>query len=575
LTGPVHDAKVARRLERFHVPSPSSSSSGTSPTPVLRIVPLGGLGEIGMNCLAIEYGDHRVVVDCGVTFPDAPFGTNLIHPDFSYLTARKKDFRAIVVTHGHEDHIGAIPFLLRQANVPVYGPGHALELVRTRLEEDGPITATLIETSPRKTFDIGPFRFDPIRVTHSIADATALAIETPAGTVIHTGDFKIEDDPLDGEEFDEDAFRSHAERGVRLLLSDSTNSFTPGFAGREEDVAHSLEKIIAGHPGRVIVALFASNVHRLRSLFDIARREKRRVVLLGRSLRRHVETAVKTDYLEDQGDLLVHPDDAQLIPPRELMVLATGTQGEPPAALARLAARTHPALLLDRGDRVIMSSRVIPGNDRPVHAIIDELIRLGVEVRFRGTDPDVHASGHAHVSEQKKMIELVRPRAFVPVHGTRAHLERHAALARTLGIEDVLVIENGSVIEVHPDRLVQAGSVPVGRVHVDQASRVVSDDVLRDRGALAEAGAAFVVLELDQRGTPKRRPRVRTRGVLPDGARASLLDEAAVYVADDLASARGNLDDDAASERARGALRRFFRRELGSKPVCEAFVVRR
>jgi ribonuclease J len=547
----------------------------TTRTPVVRIVPLGGLGEIGMNCLVIEYGNDRVAIDCGVTFPDAPFGTNLVHPDFSYLSSQKDALRAIVLTHGHEDHIGAIPFLLRQANVPVYGPRHALELVKTRLDEEPELEATLIETSPRKTFEIGPFTFDPIRVTHSIADATALAIKTPAGTIVHTGDFKIEEDPLDGEEFDEDAFRAHAESGVRLLLSDSTNSFTPGTARREEDVASSLEKLIAGHRGRVIVALFASNIHRLRSLFDIARREKRRVALLGRSLRRHVETAIKTGYLPDQSDILVMPDLAQTIAPGELLALATGTQGEPPAALARLAARTHPALLLERGDRVIMSSRVIPGNDRPVHAIIDDLLRLGVEVRFRGTDPDVHASGHAHRSEQEKMISLVRPRAFVPVHGTRAHLEQHAALARSLGVEDVVVIENGSVIEVHPDRLVQAGQVAVGRVHVDGSNRVVSDEVLRDRGALAEAGTAFVLVELDSRGTPKRRPRIRTRGVLPQGARTTLLDEAAVYVADDLAAAKPGLDDDAASERARGALRRFFRRELGSKPVCEAFVVRR
>jgi ribonuclease J len=547
----------------------------STPTSV-RLIPLGGLGEIGMNCMALEHDGQIVLLDCGITFPDEPVGVNLIHPDFTWLEQREDDVVGVVLTHGHEDHFGALPFLLRWLDVPVFGPPYALALVRHRLAEHDLDDVELHQTSPGKRFEVGPFTFEPIRVTHSIADSTALAIETPAGLVVHTGDFKIEEDPTDGEHFDRNRFRELGERGVRLLLSDSTNAFASGRTGEERDVQGALLQLVAPSPERVVVALFASNIHRLRSMLEIAEATGRRVLLLGRSMRRHIETATETGYLAARSALFVTPDEARDLPRRKLLVLATGTQGEAAAALARLAAKRHPDLDLDAGDLVILSSRIIPGNERSVFHLINDFARRGIEVRHRGDAPDVHVSGHAHRDEQRMMMDLTRPRAFLPVHGTLIHLQAHAATAREAGIEQTIVAENGAVIELTPDNLEVVGQVPSGRVHIDRAGVEVTDDMLRDRRLLGELGMAVVVVEVDASGRVGTRPRITQRGVLPDDTDVTLLDEAGDYVADavERVHSRGRSADDL-EERASVALRRFFRRELGIKPLCHARVITR
>ena len=526
-----------------------------------------------MNCLAIETEGTIIVVDCGLTFPDQRNGVSVIHADFEWLLDNGGQVRAVVLTHGHEDHIGALPFLLRDLDVPVYGPPYTLELLRDRLEEHGLEAQELHRTEPGKVFEVGPFSIEPIRVTHSIADATALLLQTPAGTIVHTGDFKIEDGPTDGEAFDAARFREAGDRGVALLLSDSTNVTVPGWTGSERSVWDTLEELVRAHPGRVAVAVFASNVHRLRSLFAIARTTGRRLCLLGRSIHRHVAAATATGYLETVQDILVEPERARSVPREQLLVVCTGTQGEPRAALTRLAEGRHRDLRLEPGDLAVLSSRLIPGNDQAVYDLINLLERAGVEVRYRGSDPGVHVSGHAHREEQRTMLQLVRPRAFLPVHGTVFHLNRHAALAAEQGVQEIVVAENGAVVELTPDGLGIVGEVATGRVHLDNLGDEIDDKVLKDRAMMGELGFALVVVELDSEDRVLGLPEIVTRGVLCEETSEELLEAASRYVKKALERRRkGNRKSTPISEEAGLALRRFFRRELGRKPVCQGLV---
>jgi ribonuclease J len=529
-----------------------------------------------MNCMAIEQGEDLVLLDCGVMFPFRELGVDIIHPDFQWVLERGDRLRAIVLTHGHEDHIGAVPYLLRERNVPVYGPPHALALARGRLAEAAPdLRADLRPTAPRQPFRVGRMEIEPIRVTHSIPDATALILRTDAGTVVHTGDFNIDEDPLDGEHFDEARLTEVGDEGVRLLLSDSTNVHVSGDSGRERTVARALSGLIADAPHRVVVALFASNLHRLSTLLDLARQAGRGVLLLGRSLHNHVRVGVEVGRLRDPGALLVPPGRAQDFPRDKLLVLATGTQGERPAALSRLASGTHPTLQLDAGDTVLMSSRIIPGHEQTVSAMVDDLLRRGVRVIHRRLDPEIHVSGHATRDEQAHMLTLVRPQGFMPVHGTYDHLTQHAALAREMGVDDVLVVENGQVVEVGPERLRVAGRAPVGRVHVD-AGEPIHEDVLRDRALLGELGVAVVVVAIDRRGDPVGVPEVITQGVVHEEQEAELAIEAQRHVAETLGRSRGpdrDFDEAELRERARRSLKRYLWRKLGRKPLTHAVVI--
>jgi ribonuclease J len=553
----------------------------------LSILPLGGLGEIGMNCMAFVQDGQALVVDCGVTFDDRGLGVDVVHPDFSAL--EPYSLAGVFVTHGHEDHIGAIPYLLRRFDAPVYGPRYALGLVRERAAEHEILDhAELREVAPRARVRVGPFEVEPVRVTHSIADATALAIRTTAGLVVHTGDFKFDDAPPDGETFDVARFEELSREGVRLLLSDSTNIDARGPTGSEEGVGRALEEIVAGAVQAVVVGVFASNVHRLRMLGEIARRHGRKLVALGRSVSTHARVARATarstgdhagePYLEWPSDLVWPADRARELPRRAVLGVATGTQGEEPAALARLARGEHPAFDLAEGDVVVLSSRVIPGNEPAVMRVMGDLLRRGVELRSWWSDRAVHVSGHAHRDEQRRMIEMVRPRAFVPVHGTLHHLLRHAALARELGVPDVCVLENGDVGEVGDARLVKAGRVHAGRVHV-YAQRALAPSVLHERAALAANGAAHVVVAVDERGRPAGEVALATRGVVDEAldghVLASARNEAMAALEELAGDERASTGTDAEiAEAARQAVRRAFGRVLGFKPVTTVSVLR-
>jgi ribonuclease J len=547
-------------------------SSGPS---TVRVFPLGGLGEIGMNCLAIEQDGQVMLVDCGVTFDDRGLGVDVIHPEFAALDAFRDRLCGVFITHGHEDHIGALPYLLRRFDVPVWAPPYALGLVRERLDEHEVLQhAELIATEPRARYHVGPFHVEPIRVTHSIADATALAITTAAGVVVHSGDFKFDETPTDGEAFDTERLAELGDAGVSLLFSDSTNIDSEGYAGSEVGVGDALEPIVRDAPGAVVVAIFASNVHRLRALGDIARRTGRKLLLLGRSVGTHSRVAHATGYLDWPSDLVFPADRARELPKNKILGVATGSQGEARAALARLARGEHPSLALGDGDMVILSSRIIPGREPGVYAIFGELLRRGVTVRTRSTDRGIHVSGHAHRAEQRRMIELVRPRSFIPVHGTRHHLDRHAELARELGVKDVLVIENGQIAALGEGGLAKGGTVPSGRVFTF-GGRAIPKAAIRDREVLAEGGIAVCVVIMGKDGDAKE-VRVVTRGVLDEATEASLLAEARREVFAAIAALpRASMKDDAAvSEAARLAVRRVMSKELSYKPMTIAQVVR-
>ncbi|MGD0678088.1 MAG: ribonuclease J [Polyangiaceae bacterium] len=566
----------------FALANPEAECSATVlPMPSLRVIPLGGLGEIGMNCLALEQRGEVLVVDCGVTFDARGHGVDVVHPSFEALEGYR--IAGLFVTHGHEDHIGAIPYFLRRFDAPVYGPAYALGLVRERAGEHEILKhVDLNVVAPRSTQRIGSFEVEPVRVTHSIADATALAIRTDAGLVIHTGDFKFDDAPPDGETFDIARFGELSAQGVRLLLSDSTNVDASGPTGNEEGVGRALDAIVLHAEQAVVVSLFASNVHRLRMVGEMARRHGRKIVTLGRSVSTHTRVARSTaratgadagkPYLEWPSDLVWPAERARELPRREILAVATGSQGEEPAALARLARGEHPAFDLSKGDLVVLSSRVIPGNEHDVMRLMTDLLRRGVDVRTWWSDRAVHVSGHAHREEQRRMIDLVRPAAFVPVHGTLHHLHRHAELARERRVPDVCVLENGDVAEVDERVIRRTGRVPCGRVHVF-AGRPLPLRVLEDRAALAARGFAVVSVPLDAAGRLAGAIGFTSRGVLDETLDAHLVaaarDEAAAVV-----SQAAGEDEEAMIEAVRQAVRRAMARVLGFKPLTVVNVVR-
>jgi ribonuclease J len=547
--------------------------STASSASLLRAFALGGLGEIGMNCLALEQRGEVMIVDCGVTFDARGLGVDIVHADFSALDAFKDRIAGVFITHGHEDHIGALPYFLRHFDVPVWGPPYALGLVKERASEHEVLShARFIETAPKNKYAVGSFTVEPLRVTHSIADATGLAIETDAGVVVHTGDFKFDEAPPDGEELDVARFEELGREGVALLFSDSTNVDAQGPTGSEEGVGRVLEELVLGATQAVVVSVFASNVHRLRMLGDIAKKAGRRIVPLGRSVNTHSRVARATGYLSWPSDLVFPAERVRELPRERILAIASGTQGEPNGALSRLARGDHPAFALEAGDTVILSSRIIPGNEREVFAVLGNLLRKGVLLRSWLTDRGVHVSGHAHRVEQERMIRMVKPRAFVPVHGTMHHMLRHGAIARELGVPSVCVAENGDVIEVSAEGATKAGRVKVGRVH-NWATRELPKSVLRERASLAQEGVVLAVVRIDRHGNVTGSISLATRGVVDELADAPLLDEARKE-AQKAIGALDAPDDAAVGEAARLAIRRALARTLGSKPTVIVSVQR-
>ncbi|MGL5082776.1 MAG: ribonuclease J [Microcoleaceae cyanobacterium] len=486
----------------------------------LRIIPLGGLHEIGKNTCVFEYGDEIILLDAGLAFPtDGMHGVNIVLPDVTYLRENRDRIKGMIVTHGHEDHIGGIPYHLKQFDIPViYGPRLAMALLQGKLEEAGVSDRTELRTvRPREIVRIGKnFLVEYIRNTHSIADSFTVAINTPVGVVIHTGDFKIDHTPVDGEFFDLQRLAEYGEKGVHCLLSDSTNAEIPGFTPSEQSVYPNLERVFAQATGRLLVTTFASSVHRLNIVLSIAQKQGRSVAVVGRSMLNVIAHSRNLGYIKCRDDLFVPLGALSDMPAEKVLILTTGSQGEPLSALTRIANGGHHQVSIKSGDTVVFSANPIPGNTIAVVNTIDKLMMLGANVIY-GRDKGIHVSGHGCQEDHKLMLALTRPRFFVPVHGEHRMLVQHSKTARSMGIpaENMVIIDNGDVIELTQDSLRIAGKVPSGVEPVDSSrSGFVKDNVMRERQQLAEDGVITVAAAVGIEGELLAQPEVHLKGVV-------------------------------------------------------------
>ena len=506
----------------------------------LRYIPLGGLGEVGINMWALEWDKQVLVVDAGLMFPQEDMlGIDLVLPDISYLLDRGRNVLGIFLSHGHEDHIGGLPFVLKKLNVPVYGTRLTLGLVKPKLKEHRILReAELREVRVGDTVQLGPFRVETVAVCHSIPDAVALAIQTPVGRVVYTSDFKLDPAPPDGHPTDMDRFRRLGDEGVQLLLSDSTNAERSGRSGSERDLHAPFERIFGAAPGRIVVANFASNIHRIQHLVRMAVQFDRKVAVVGRSLQTNFKTARELGFLKVPEGLTVQLENTEKVPPSKLLLLTAGSQGEPMSALARFAAQRHPMVNVLKGDWVVISARPIPGNERMVHQTVNNLYRHGAHV-FYSEVGQVHVTGHAQRDELREMIDAVRPRHFIPVHGEYRQLYQHADIAREAGIDKdrILVLEDGETAELDGDSMQRGDKIGTGLVFVDGLGvGDVEQVVLRDRRHLAEDGILVVTLVLDRdTGTVRAGPELVSRGVIEPELSAKLMSDARRSVTESIA----------------------------------------
>ena len=546
----------------------------------LRITPLGGVGEIGLNCLVIEYGGDAIAIDCGVMFPDTSMlGVDLVIPETAYLRQLGDRFRAFVITHGHEDHIGALPYVLRDLQVPVYATPMAVGLISARLREHRLENKILLHTfRPRQRFDVGPFSIDPIHVTHSIVDAVALAVTTPLGVVIHSGDFKIDHTPLDGKAPDLQTLAEYGSGGVLVLLSDSTNAERVGSTGSECSVRGGLERVFQVSEGRIFFSTFSSHVHRMQQILDLSAATGRRVVIVGRSLTNSVRISTELGYLRAPLSLFANAADLARLPASGVTVLTSGSQGEPLSALVRISMADHPDVCMEPGDSVILSSRIIPGNERSINNMVNHMYRRGAQV-FSTRNAPVHVSGHASQDELALMLNLVRPRYFVPIHGEYRQLAYHRRLAHSVGLsaDATFLLEDGEVLEVNAAGARRGEPVAAGRVFVDgKGIGDISDIVLRDRRHLSQGGLLLAVLAVDQHtGELVAGPDFMSRGLFEDQDAPRYFDAAREVVVSALAqiAPESRTDSSEVKEEVRKALRRYVSKTLNRRPVVLPFVM--
>ncbi|HEY8863803.1 MAG TPA: ribonuclease J [Candidatus Dormibacteraeota bacterium] len=496
---------------------------------------MGGLGEVGINMWALEWDNKVLVVDAGLMFPqeDMP-GIDLVLPDISYLLQRDREVLGIFLTHGHEDHIGGLPYALKKINVPVYGTRLTLGLVKPKLKEHRFLReADLREVRVGDSVQLGPFRVETVAVCHSIPDAVSLAIDTPVGKVVYTSDFKLDDNPPDGLPTDMARFRKIGDEGVLLLLSDSTNAERPGHSGSERDLHEPFERIFSEAPGRIVVANFASNIHRIQHLVRMATQFERRVAVVGRSLQTNFKTSRELGFLKVPEGLTVPIEDIAKVAPSKLLLLTAGSQGEPMSALARFAAQRHPFVNALRGDWVVISARPIPGNERMVHQTVNNLYRHGARV-FYSEVGNVHVTGHAQRDELREMLDATRPRNFIPVHGEYRQLLLHSEIAREAGVAEdcIVVVEDGETVELDADNIKRGEKVDTGLIYVDGLGvGDVEQVVLRDRRHLAEDGILVVTLTLDRdAGTVRAGPDLISRGVIEPELSTKLMADARAAV---------------------------------------------
>ncbi len=546
----------------------------------LRIVPLGGLGEIGLNCLLVEYDGQAIAIDCGVMFPDpSMLGIDLVIPEMDYIRQLGDRFLGFVITHGHEDHIGALPYALREFSVPVHATPMAAGLISARLREHQLLEQTTLHVyRPREVWQMGPFSIDPIHVTHSIVDAVALALRTPLGVVIHTGDFKIDQTPIDDQGPDIQTLAEYGARGVLLLLSDSTNAEVRGTTGSERSVHDGLETVFKQRSGRVFFSTFSSHIHRIQQVLELSQATGRRVVVVGRSLVSSLKIATDLGYIRAPLSLYAEVSELATLSPEQVTVLTSGSQGEPLSALTRIAMNDHPQVKMADGDTLILSSRIIPGNERMISNLINHIYRRGARV-YHSHNAPVHVSGHASRDELALMLNIVRPRYFIPIHGEYRHLSQHAELAQTMGRspESTFILENGQVFELDADGARRMDPVPAGRVFVDgKGIGDVGDIVLRDRRHLSQDGLLLAVLAIDQQsGKLIAGPDFISHGLLGAEDADRYYEEArsVVVAALDAIAPESRTDSLEVKEEVRKALRRYIRGTLARRPVVLPFVM--
>ncbi|HEY4706876.1 MAG TPA: ribonuclease J [Thermodesulfobacteriota bacterium] len=547
----------------------------------LKVIPLGGLGEIGLNMMAMEYGDSIIVIDCGLMFPeDYMLGIDIVIPDVSYLKANADKVKAFIITHGHEDHTGALPFVLREVNAPIYATALTIGLIEEKLAEFDILKSTTFETvRPRDRVSIGPFDIEFIRVSHSIVDACGLAIRTPVGTVVHTGDFKMDQTPVDGEVMDYARFSEYGESGVLLFMSDSTNVEKEGYTLSEREIGYNLEEIFRKCSGRIIVAAFSSNIHRIQQVIDAAAKFGRKVVLNGKSMVANVRIARALGYLRAPDELFIDLKEVDGIPHEHLVLLTTGSQGEPMSALTRMAMNNHKQIKVAKGDTIILSSKFIPGHEKAISTMMNHLYRRGADVIYEKVS-EVHVSGHASQEELKIMLNMVKPKYFLPVHGEYRHLVLHGRLAGKVGVpeENVIIAEDGDVVELTAEGgLVRGGRVESGRVFVDgKGVGDVGEMVLKDRSHLAQDGMVLTVVAINSTtGEIVYGPEIVTRGLVHEDESADLIENAKAVIMDTLNSINAEVKTEQleVKEEVRRALRRYFNKTLERRPVILPVII--
>jgi ribonuclease J len=544
----------------------------------LQIIPLGGLGEFGLNCTVLRYGHDLVVIDAGVMFPEELLlGVNVVIPEFAWLFERPEEVRGILLTHGHEDHVGALPYLMEKIHAPVYGSDFTLGLASRRLKEHGLPVDGLRPVKAGEDVTLGPFRLEFLQVTHSIPGTLAIALTTPVGTVIHSADFKMDQTPIDGRTFDFQGFSFYGDQGVLALLSDSTNAEVAGFTGSERLVGEALDAVFRRARGRILFSTFASNVHRVQQVIDHAVAWKRKVALCGSSMGSVAAVAQDLGHLRVPAGVLIDSSEVRHTPPSQVVVLAAGSQGEPMSALSRIALDDHRDVSIEEGDLVLVSARAIPGNERAINRVVNHVHRRGAEVIF-GSAPPYHVSGHASQEELKILLTLTRPRFFVPIHGEIRQLYAHARLAEATGLDRrrILLAESGDVIAIDGSAGRVVSKVRAGRVLIDGSLDEVDEIVVRDRRHISEGGIVLAVVAIDrQSGLMEGEPEIVSRGFVPDTGTGDRLRDATAVVrrAVEAATPEERADRGVLKAMIQQELKRFFRKNLDRRPMIIPVVV--
>ena len=548
---------------------------------VIELIPLGGVGEFGMNCMAVRYGDEMIVVDAGMGFPEeSAYGVDVCVPDFDFLDEYREHITAIVLTHGHEDHLGALPYILKKFNVPVYASHFTVGLAESKLEEHNLTNDVLIHrVEPRDVVNIGVFQVEFIRASHSLIDCFSLAITTPVGTIIHTGDYKIDETPIIGEPTDLRTLRRYGQEGVLALLSDSTNATVPGRTPSERAVIPAFEEIFEEAEGRIIVAAFASSIHRLQIVFDVAQQFDRKVCVLGRSMLKNVEIAERLGYLDVHENEMVSLNEAKRMSDDEIVYLITGSQGEPRAVLAQLASQSYKGLSIEEGDTVVLSARIIPGNERAISRLIGDIYKRGGNI-IDEKRRLIHVSGHASQEDIRIMTEAVRPKFVVPIHGEYRMLYRHKEFVKNhlnYAEENVIMIENGDVLELTADRATVIEKRDVGRTFIDDSGfEAIGRETVRERKQMAYDGVLTPVLTLNEEtGALEAPPEIMARGIVgADGSNGFIKNlQRIITETVEKAPATERHDLTLLKERVRVDLKRYIQKQTGARPVIVPVVV--